>query len=39
MENKVIKEKLNSCFDILAEKYNIDIQDCIDYKNLIGDLE
>ena len=36
---KNTKERLNECFDILSEKYNIDIQDCIDFKDLIEDIK
>ena len=38
METKKTK-KLIACFDILVEKYKIDIQEVTDFKDLIYDLE
>ena len=35
MEQKDIKERLKECFDILSDKYEIDIQEVIDFKDLI----
>jgi hypothetical protein len=32
-------ETLRECYDILDEKYKIDIQDSIDFKQLIDDVE
>ena len=38
-KNQIIKEKIIYCFDILSEKYKIDIEEVIDFKNLISDLD
>lgn len=38
-EMKTQTEQLIYCFDILAEKYKIDIQEMIDFKQIINDVE
>lgn len=40
MENKQhIIEKLRTAFDILDDKYNFDIDECKEYKDLLDQLE
>lgn len=39
MNNKIIIEKLITCFDLLDSKYKFDIQETIDFKELLNNLE
>ena len=36
---RLIMERLNRYFDILDSKYHFDIQESIDYKNTIAELD
>ena len=39
MSNEIIIEKLITCFDLLDSKYHFDIQETIDFKELLNNLE